>query len=310
MAAKQIDISNAMSWDEGIPTPQWDLLTTWVESQVEDHDAYETWTDIARQWLEQVGEALGGVFRLLESENVLLLSADADAPPESMLHFVEQCRSAVVGILRGVAAFPGPGKSVVVVMPDSDRYYAYLARYTPEGNQGSSAGMQIREGYPHIVLNAHDPPAAGATLAHETLHAALTHLSLPQWVEEGLAQMFEHDMAPHGVMLVNQEMADEHKKYWKKHSLDDFWRGEGFHKAGRAQKLSYQLAEILMRVLVEEHRPRWFGLVKEPQRRFFQFLRFADVADCGAESARAHLGMSLSDIAGKFLGPGEWEPSL
>jgi hypothetical protein len=310
MAGKQIDISGALSWDEGIPAPQWDLLTNWVESQVDEGESYEAWTDIARQWLEQVGEALGDSFRLVESENVLLLSTDSKLSPESMLRFVEQCRAAVVAILRGVAAFPGPGKGVVVVMPDSDRYYAYLSRYTPEGKMGSSIGVQVREGYAHIVLNAHEGPEAGATLAHETMHAALAHLTLPLWIEEGLAQMFEHDMAPRGVITVNQEMADEHKKYWKKHTLDDFWRGEGFLKAGRAQKLSYQLAEILMRLLIEEHRPRWFGFVKEQQRRFFQFLRFADRVDCGAEAAQSHLGMTLTEIAGKFLGPGAWEPSL
>ena len=32
------------------------------------------------------------------------------------------------------------------------------------------------------------------TLGHELTHVSLHHLSMPQWLEEGLAQMFEHNM--------------------------------------------------------------------------------------------------------------------
>jgi len=142
------------------------------------------------------------------------------------------------------------------------------------------------------------------------VHLSLSHMTMPQWIEEGLAQMFEHNMAERDAIYLDTEAANEHKRYWKKHSLDDFWRGEGFHRAGNVQKLSYALAEILMRLLVEEFRPRWFGFVKEPQKRFFAFLKNAMVQDCGAQSAQAHLSLSLSKIAGKFLGPGEWDPSL
>lgn len=174
----------------------------------------------------------------------------------------------------------------------------------------SASGAQIRNGYLQIVLNGGFAFETGAILAHETLHMTLSHLPMLLWIEEGLAQMFEHDMVERNVILIDEEMASERKRFWKKHTLNDFWHGEGFFKAGKMQNLSYQLAEILTRLLIEEHRPRWFGFVKEPQRRFFAFLRNAEIRDCGSESAKAHLGMSLSDIASRFLGPGEWEPSL
>ena len=227
-----------------------------------------------------------------------------------MLSFAERCRDGVVAILGDIAKFIGPGKGVVIVLNGTEKYYNYVAHRTPEGLQGTSAGMQIRTGYPHIAMNAGLQEQSASILAHETLHTALMHLTLPQWVEEGLAMMFQHDMSACGLLQLDQEMANEHKKYWRKHSLDSFWRGDGFHRAGKVQKLSYQLAEILMRLLVEEHRPRWFSFSKERQKKLFQFLRFAEVVDCGAESAQSHLGMTLSEIAGKFLGPGEWEPSL
>src|SRR5262249_41508680 len=144
------------------------------------------------------------------------------------------------------------------------------------------------------------------TLAHELTHASLSHLSLPQWVEEGLAQMFEHDMTGRSLLLVNEEMAREHKRYWKKHNLDLFWRGEGFSRPDKGQRLSYQLAEMLLRLLCEDHRPRWFGLDKGPQRRFFAFLCEADASDCGEAAAREHLRFGLGELAARFLGTGDW----
>ena len=75
MTDKKIDISDSLTWEEGIPVPQWDLLSSWVESQVAAEEAFAAWTDIARQWLEHLGEALNLNMRVYESANVLLLSS-------------------------------------------------------------------------------------------------------------------------------------------------------------------------------------------------------------------------------------------
>ena len=72
--------------------------------------------------------------------------------------------------------------------------------------------------------------------------------------------------------------------------------------------MSYQLAEVLMRLLVADHRPRWFGLSRERQRRFFAFLQEADRTDCGEAAAQEHLGFGLEQLANQFLGPGDWAP--
>jgi hypothetical protein len=310
MAHDSIDVSDSFTWEEGLPRPQWEILSTWVESRVEPDDRPAAWTAIGRQWLDRLGEALGPGHRTEESANFLVLAPPKGATPDVLLDFCENCRAALLAVLADVAEYR-TGKQVVIGLSGADAYYQYLSVFSPEGRQGASVGVQIREGFPHVALNAtSDGNELGATLAHELTHAALQHLGLPLWVEEGLAQMFEHDMTPKGQRLLDAEAARLHKKFWAKHGLDLFWRGEGFTRADKAQKLSYELAEVLMRLLVEDHRPRWFGLAKEPQRRFFAFLREADEVDCGEAAARKHLGMGLGDVAAKFLGPGDWEPGL
>ena len=216
----------------------------------------------------------------------------------------------MLSILGGVVDFNGLGKQLVVALRNRDDYYRYVSLYSPGGEQGESAGMHIREDYPHVALQCSQLADAGNTLAHELTHVALHHLNMPQWLEEGLAQMFEHDMTGRSLLQLDSKMARQHKRYWGKHGLDDFWRGDGFSQLGKIQGLSYQLAEILVRLLVEESRPRWFGWVRAPQHRFFGFLRQASISDCGEAACTTHLRFGLSDLAARFLGPGSWSPSL
>jgi hypothetical protein len=222
----------------------------------------------------------------------------------------ERCRAALLDTLAGVAEISAPGKMPIVVLDGPDVYYQYLAPYDPEGEFGSSAGVQIREGFPHIALMNCEFFALERTLAHELTHAALVHLSLPLWVEEGLAQMFERSMSADRSALIDNEAGQRHERFWRNHSLNQFWNGAGFHRATPAQRFSYQLAEVLVTLLVEEHRPHWLGLSRHRQQRFFQFLLHADRQDAGEAAAREYLGTSLSDIAAKFLGPGDWSAKL
>lgn len=310
MSAKQIDISDSLVYEEGIPLPQWDLLLTWVDEHVPPKGYHDAWTNIARQWMMHTGKALGKHYRVFETANTILLAADSETPAETVLIFAEQCRSELLRRLNGIADFNILGKSVVLLTANQDDFYTYYSHFTPEGRQGQSGGVQIRHGYEHIAINGGFGRNAPAILAHEMVHASLSHLTMPVWIEEGLAQMYEHILAEPTPFQIDTYAANEHKRYWKTNTLTEFWRGDGFFKVGKVTGLSYQLAEVLMRLLVEEFRPRWFGFVNEPQQRFFAFLKNAMVHDCGSEAARVNLRMSLSQIAARFLGPGDWEPSL
>jgi hypothetical protein len=305
-----LDITDAITWEDGLPVPQWDLIAAWVEARGDPEAPWDAWTAVARQWLTALGPALGGRYGVSETEHFLGLAPTGEGIGPSLLGFAERCRSQLLSLLGGVTDFLVPGKQVVVALASEDDYYRYISLFSPDGEQGGSAGLHIREGYPHVALRGNVRWARETVLAHELTHSALHYLGLPQWIEEGLAQMFEHDMAGRSLLELDPEKAGEHKRYWGKRGLDAFWRGEGFSRPGKVQELSYQLAEILIRLLVEDSRPRWFGLVKEPRTRFFAFLRGARASDCGEWACRRHLGFGLSDLAAKFLGPGDWGPKL
>jgi len=310
MYAERLDISDALTWEEGLPRPQWDLIETWVQSRADPDQHRDARIEAVRQWLSHLAQALGPQFGTAESDDFLVLAPTEDSAPESLAWFAGRCQQRLLSVLAGVADFDSPGKQVVVALREPEEYYHYVSVFYPEGEHGASMGLHIREGYPHVVAHGKHLWMLENTLAHELTHVALWLRSMPQWLEEGFAQMIEHDMTGRGLLEVTDEMAGRHKRYWGKHGLDDFWRGEGFSRAGKVQELSYQLAEILVRLLVEDARPRWFGLVREPLQRFSGFLNEVSAEDCGHGAAREYLGCELSDLAARFLGPGDWNPSL
>jgi hypothetical protein len=309
VGTSELDFSTALTWEEGLPRPQWDLIKVWIDSRGDHEQADDTWAMVERQWLAHLAKALGGEYDVAESEHFLVLAPDADSA-DSLMWFLERCRNCLLSVLEGVVEFVALGKQVVIALRSANDYYRYLAPFYPHGKHGGSGGVHVREGHPHVAAHGKDLLTLENTLAHELTHAGLHHLSMPVWLEEGLAQLVEHEMTSRGLLLVDGKMAKQHKQYWGCHGLDAFWRGEGFSKPGKVQRLCYQLAEILAQLLIEEARPRWFGFVREPRRRFFAFLRSASAVDCGESACREHLKYGISELAAKFLGPGSWSPSL
>ena len=300
MMVDRLDISDSLGWDEGLPRPRWDELQIRVEAAFGPDDRPAVWTDIARQWLEELRRALVPKYHLAESDHFLLLTWLSDEGAAVLLRFAEKCRRTLMADLPGMAAFELPGKYVVLTFKRPTRYYTYLSAYYPEGRHGGSAGVHVRQGRPHIAMWNSRLLGLESTLAHELTHAALVHLPTPLWVEEGLTQQFQRTLAEKRLLEVTGKMARRHKRYWNTHGLDSFWHGRGFVRPGKVQRLSYELAEVLQRLLAEEHRPRWFGLDKGPPGRLSAFLRAADKRDCGEAAARTHLGFGLADLALRF----------
>jgi hypothetical protein len=306
MTADRLDITSSCTWQEDFPRPRWDLLTAWIETHVDPADRPAAWADLTRQWLEKLREALGRGHGLDEGDHFQVLARRRRGQGEALLSFAEECRRTLLDELPGVAAFRAPGKQVIVSLPTADSYYSYIAVFFPEGSHGGSAGAYVKEGYPHIVLCGRNYAALRIILAHELTHASLGHLSTPAWLQEGLAQMYDRTWAANLPLEVNGTTARRHQGFWGRHGLGRFWRGKGFSRPGKMQRRSYELAEILVRLLFEEYCPRWFGLDRRPRQRLLAFLQQSAVADCGEQAARAHLGIGLGDLAARFLGQGDW----
>jgi hypothetical protein len=303
----KLELATMLAWEEGLPRPQWDLIDQWIETKCPADDRREAWDDVLRQWLEELQAALGGEWLLAESEHFLAIGLPSLA--RTATKFAEHARTSLQAMLADVADFETPGKQVIISLPTLDEYYRYISYFYPEGEHGGSLGVHIREGYPHVALFGKDLWVLENTLAHELMHVSLHRCQLPQWVEEGLAQMFEHDLTGRNALMLDREKVAKHKDYWTEHGLDAFWSGQGFHLPDDVQELSYQLAEIVVRLMVVEARPRWFGLARGEQQRFFNFLRTARAEDCGAAASEACFGLPLTELAARFLGEGDWSPS-
>src|SRR5262249_18337812 len=213
-----IDISDSFTWEEGLPRPQWDLLSTWVESRVEPAEHAAAWTHIARQWLEKLGPALGPNYHLDETDRAFLLSALSEEETLSCLRFMHHCLSQIPLWLPGTAIFPKTKKQVVLALANRDVYYQYICSVYPEGHFGDSGGVRIRAGHPHIAATSAIRWSLHSILAHELTHAALDHLELPQWIEEGITQLFERRLAQSEARLaLNSIRAAEHRRFWARH---------------------------------------------------------------------------------------------
>jgi len=302
----KLDISRSLIWVDELPCPNWDIIEQWIEKQPAAAQE-EAWNDVAQQWLERLSQAAGNGYAWCEGKRTLVLAPKEDRLFRNLIDCGDTSQRTLIGLLPGIAEFRTPGKLIVLAWQGRDDYYRYVGRFHGEGTFGASGGMHIREDHPHIAICHVRGTQSTTILAHETTHASLAHLDLPEWLEEGLAQMFENDMTGRPPLLLDPKQAAKHRKHWHKHGLDAFWSGAGFHRAGDVQELSYQLAEILVRLLISDHRPGWFSSAK--RKKLLAFLADAKNADAGRDAALAHLEYDLDELAAKFLGPIETDRS-
>jgi tetratricopeptide (TPR) repeat protein len=281
-----------------LPRPNWDVLRTWVKGHTSEADHPRVWAKIAAQWLGILNEALGGGYRTQQSAHLILFTPSDYADAELLLHFAESALAAVVDALGDVAGESWLGPLVVLLFADAETYYLYTSPFHPEREYGRSAGMCLREGYVHIALLPGPLDMLQRNMLHEITHACLGHLSLPLWLEEGVAQLAEEEVLPSWRRFtLDGKGAEKIRRYWREQGLQDFWWGNGFYLRDSGQGYSYGLAQILFRLLVADYR-----------RRVPDFVRHAQASDAGDSAAREFLGKSLVELAAVFLGNGSWEP--
>jgi hypothetical protein len=304
-----LDTCDLLTWDDGLPRPQWGRIETWANSHADPAAQRESWVKACRKWLDELGRALQGPYECVESDNFLALVPRTADAGDRILWIAEQCRDALLEMFEEVADFKVAGKQVLIILRTAEDYYRYISYYYPDGEYGGSGGVHVRKDYSHIAINCLTW-ALESTLAHELTHACFRHLSMPKWLEEGLAQVVEHRITRISLLTANTLMARRQKHYWGKHGLGEFWSGRAFSQPRRVRRLSYQLAEIIVRHLLQGFEPRWFGWVQKPRQQLIAFLRTAKREDHGMAACRECLGFDLGDLAATFLGPGSWSPIM
>lgn len=278
-----------------LPRPNWDVIRGWLEEQIPEVEREQAWEDAISQWLDTLNQALGDAYRTLSSGRLVVFAPTCYAHADALLQSADYSLATIMELLGDLASENWRGPLVLLLFEDPEAYYTYLALFYPEGEWGGSSGVCIkREGQVHIALL---PGHAVQLVAnHEITHACLCHLPLPEWLEEGITQHAEVVQGEHA-RDIRPEDAEEAPEHWKKHGLQAFWWGNGFHQADKGQTHSYLLARVLFHLLSVDHR-----------HQFADFLRAAHSHDAGESAARAHLGKGLAALAAQFLGPGNWEP--
>ncbi|QDV27574.1 hypothetical protein [Aureliella helgolandensis] len=290
-------IPDAIDVRESLPRPKWEVIASWIESNVESTSLDDSWTQIARDWLARLTQSLPSGYTVLESPEFLLLASD-ESLGTRLLRYSERARRTILKTLDGVASDEGHGKHVVLLFGDVDSYYDYVTDFYPdEGEFALSGGMFLDVGYGHFAVC----PAYGddyeRVIAHELNHALLRHLPLPLWLNEGVTQVMEDVVQDSSYFMVDHEILRRHRAYWNAETIDMFWSGDSFFSPDDGQELSYHLSQVLFRNLMSDY-PKAVNAI----------LYNATFVDAGNAAFVASCKMPLASRVAQFLGNGPWAP--
>ncbi|HVF64614.1 MAG TPA: hypothetical protein VNE58_11530 [Casimicrobiaceae bacterium] len=241
-------------------------------------------------WLASLRDSLGMHYQLVETSGARLLSSLETDVARVTLDHVARTQRRILRVLDGIAR-PCDQAISVVVFDDEDAYYRYAAdAYDQPGEYATSGGMFFDEPYPHLITVKAELATLELVIAHELTHAALHHLPLPLWLNEGLAVNTEQQLTRKPPPLYTpQEMDAKHRSYWTPARIQQYWSGAAFHDT-EAQMLAYDLA----RILVEQLASDW--------QAFAAFARDADARDGGSAAAVGRLGVDLGECVCALLG--------
>jgi hypothetical protein len=289
------------SLHRGLPVIDWSAVRSWADSIASDELQVGAWTSAEHAWLLHFRDALGLQYRVRLSGTAALLSPLDKNVADATLEYMNRTLKRVVSVLNGVAEAAPWGLDLLIVFENEEQYYDYVSYYYPEdGEYAFSGGMYINDGCGHFVTVQADLRSIEPVIAHEMTHACLSHLPLPLWLDEGLAVNTEQRLA--GRSAGNdtpQEMRHKHLSFWGEEEIQEFWSGKSFGRTDDGNRFSYDLARIIVAQFVRD----W--------GQFRNFVLAADWRDAGAAAATEHLGISLGEIASRFLEQSDaavWEP--
>lgn len=281
------------------PQPDWTAIENSLELRdrtFAELDAF--WTERAREWVHLLRDALGAGYRGYESQNFWLISSQPESTCRRLIAWAEATRAKVNRVL-GEAAATGElyGKVPILVVHDADTYYEYYAGYVADGEHALSSGVYLNRDYGHFLFSYTNLTEAEAVLAPELTHALVSHLPLPRWLDEGVAQLCEEWATGRDVTRY-EEVKATIDTFWTPETIQEFWTGRSFNRTDEGQLHSYHLAKVLTRKLTTD------------LSRFRTFLRSADFADAGAAALSSHFNTTPGELVADYLGEDAWEPRL
>jgi hypothetical protein len=279
-------------WDTSktMPIPAWESNQPTINE--DNKSALQLyWTQVALAWLERLSTAFDAPLQIYESEDFFLLSALPQRRSEVLLDYAQRAKKRNLATLDGIACDDGYGKHIICVLSNEDDYYRYVSEYYPKDGEFSfSGGMFIQQGYGHFVFRQGDMDSMEPTLVHELAHALVSHLSMPAWVNEGLAVNTERRWAPRPSQYKPNEMAYMHAKFWNAETMQEFWSGKSYLRPDEGNALSYDLAQRMIAFIGQDH------------SALASFVNAAVYEDGGQQAALDHLSLSLNEITLEAIG--------
>ncbi|TQV75057.1 hypothetical protein FLL45_08945 [Aliikangiella marina] len=294
-------LSDYLEHQDKIARINWQGVFTYLEQSAVDKKHLITHQELTLLWLNQLRSQLSQQFFIYQSDHFIILSNGDDKFLNKLFKMTEaiyrRIKSALADILDPKFDAAENFKHPIFVTSDIDLYYDYVSYFYPEdGEFQQSSGVFLRYGINHFVVPESEFEQLEAVVAHELTHAMLSHLSLPVWVDEGLAVNTETMITRQANYRLNPQKNSRHNDFWNEKTIQEFWSGEGFQKPGETSELCYHLAQIIVASMAEEH------------PSFVEFVRNAKYPDSGEAAAYKVFGGSLGAIIEQFFGPGDWSP--
>ncbi|MCW5551595.1 MAG: hypothetical protein KIS67_05435 [Verrucomicrobiae bacterium] len=311
-------LASCFHFEAGFHRANWPAIGRWLDASVSPMDLEAAYNEAALLWVTKLRADLGGDYFVLQSDQAILLCDQPMAQARWLLSYSGHIAATIKHLLGHVAWAGALGRDVLLLFSDEDDYYQYLSHHSPDGEQAGSGGVCIHSGYTHIAIPWRgDLDGAANAIVHELTHDCLAHLPLPLWLNEGIAVTVQKAIAPpeSGVTqndysrlyismmswrppLMWDELAERHFAFWTEENIQTFWAGTSFFIAGESNELSYSLAEVLVKLLAERGTAAGF-----------QALLLAAQPDDAGQSAMLDIfNTDLGDLAGTFLGEGNWRP--
>ena len=310
---KREEVEGFFVFEDGFHTVDWNAASAWVSSKFAGEEVEDAMRWVVQEWVERLRQDIGGDYHITEGNDVVLLSDRSAHGARWLAGYAER---ALRTIHEELGSATWGHLHPLIVFSEEDDYYQYISRFSAEGEQAQSGGIFIGTGYPHIALVSRDANDAASGIVHELTHHCLDHYNLPLWVNEAVAMTLQRQIAPpnYGMggdqeavwgaisswspPMLWDELAERHFAFWNAETIQAFWAGTSFYEPGDSNELSYNLAEIFLTLLREG----------KEKALLAAFLELARPEDAGHDAAHRIFHKGLDEIAGTFLGPGNWRP--
>ena len=168
--------------------------------------------------------------------------------------------------------------------------------YSDDGEYGLSSGIYLNKGYGHFAFPYTNITDVEPVIVHEMTHALVSHLSIPLWLNEGMAVNVENNFTGYSGLRIDNEMIQAHQGFWGEEEIQEFWNGDSFSRTDEGQRLSYELAQLITNTLAQDYDV------------FVNFVNKAHFSDGGKQAASEIYEGDLGGLLVNLLGEADWSP--